>query len=186
MRLYAKCITISKWARPAVIQSARIPYRAEEIVSGSKVAVRGATLDDAIHIVRFQLSMALETEGKVLDEALLGAGVRSVFDSPDRGFYIVAEVDGGVVGSLLITYEWSDWRNSTFWWIQSVFVDASHRRQGVYTAMHSHVIERAQSRGDVCGVRLYVERTNLIAQQTYRRLGMDQSHYDLYEIDFVL
>ena len=144
--------------------------------------IRPAIPGDAPAIVRFQQNMALETEDKPLDADLVTAGVAAVFDDPLKGFYIVAEIDGAAVGSLLITYEWSDWRNSTFWWIQSVYVDADHRRRGVYTAMHRHVLERARANG--CGVRLYVERTNLAAQATYKKLGMDHSHYDLYETDF--
>ena len=152
----------------------------------SGISVRRAEPRDADHIVRFQQSMAMETEGKTLDESLIGAGVEAVFSDSEKGFYLVAEVSGEVVGSLLITYEWSDWRNATFWWIQSVFVDAEHRRRGVYTAMHDYVMREAESSEDICGVRLYVERSNHIAQQTYKSLGMDHSHYDLYEIDFVL
>ena len=151
-----------------------------------QISVRRAEPGDAADIVGFQQSMALETEGKTLDESLINAGVDAVFADPDKGFYLVAEISGTVVGSLLITYEWSDWRNATFWWIQSVFVDADHRRRGVYTAMHDHVLRQAREDDDICGVRLYVERSNHIAQQTYKRLGMDHSHYDLYEIDFVL
>ena len=146
--------------------------------------IREATPDDAPRIVEFQQAMALETEGRTLDESRVVPGVDAVFASPDKGFYIVAEIDGAVVGSLLITYEWSDWRNATFLWIQSVFVDADHRRRGVYTAMHNHVLALAESDDAYCGVRLYVERTNTVAQQTYKSLGMDHSHYDLYEIDF--
>ena len=151
----------------------------------SSPTVREAIPDDAPRIVEFQQAMALETEGKTLDESLVTPGVAAVFASPDKGFYIVAEIDGVVVGSLLITYEWSDWRNATFLWIQSVFVDAGHRRQGVYTAMHNHVLALAESDEGLCGVRLYVERTNTGAQQTYKTLGMDHSHYDMYEIDFL-
>ncbi len=151
------------------------------------ITVRRATRDDAPHIVRFQQSMALETEGKTLDESTLGAGVTAVIDDPRKGFYLVAERDGEIAGSLMITYEWSDWRNADFWWIQSVYVDARHRRAGVYSAMHDHVMGLARELngdGGVCGVRLYVERENAIAQAVYRRLGMSASHYDLYEIDF--
>ena len=151
----------------------------------STPTIREASPNDATRIVDFQQAMALETEGKTLDQSRITAGVDAVLNSPDKGFYIVAEIDGTVVGSLLITYEWSDWRNATFLWIQSVFVDAGHRRQGVYTAMHNHVINMAESNSGICGVRLYVERTNVGAQQTYKSLGMDHSHYDLYEIDFV-
>lgn len=150
------------------------------------INVRRAERRDAAHIVGFQQSMALETEGKALGESLISAGVDAVFADPDKGFYLVAETGGAVVGSLMITYEWSDWRNATFWWIQSVFVDADYRRRGVYTAMHDHVLTQARESDDICGVRLYVERSNHVAQQTYKSLGMAHSHYDLYEIDFVV
>ena len=150
------------------------------------ITVREATRKDTESIVRFQEGMALETEGKALDEALLRNGITAIFDSSQKGFYLVAEVDSVVVGSLLITYEWSDWRNATFWWIQSVFVDANWRRKGVYRTMHDYVVNVAKSRKDICGIRLYVERTNTIAQQTYKDLGMTHSHYDLYETDIVL
>ena len=151
-----------------------------------KITIREATLEDTESIVRFQEGMALETEGKVLDEALLRDGITAIFDSTQKGFYIVAEVGSVVVGSLLITYEWSDWRNATFWWIQSVFVDANWRRKGVYRSMYEYVVNVAKSRKDICGIRLYVERTNTIAQETYKDLGMTHSHYDLYETDIVL
>ncbi|PZC50249.1 MAG: N-acetyltransferase, GNAT superfamily (includes histone acetyltransferase HPA2) [Chloroflexi bacterium] len=150
------------------------------------ITVREATREDTESIVRFQQGMAVETEGKVLDEALLRDGITEIFDSTQKGFYLVAEVNNVVVGSLLITYEWSDWRNATFWWIQSVFVDANWRRKGVYRSMHDYVVNVAKSRKDICGIRLYVERTNTIAQQTYKDLGMSHSHYDLYETDIVL
>ena len=153
------------------------------------LCVRKATLADVERIAAFQQAMALETEGKTLDGATLRQGVAAVFDGPQKGFYLVAVADTGddgatqVVASLLITYEWSDWRNATFWWIQSVYVDAGWRRRGVYRAMYDHVLGMAGSRGDVCGIRLYVERTNAIAQRTYDNLGMRKSHYDLYETD---
>ncbi len=156
----------------------------------SDLRVRKATLADAESIAAFQQAMALETEGKKLDATTLRQGVAGVFDGPQKGFYVVAVVDAGdgdtagVVASLLITYEWSDWRNATFWWIQSVYVDPGWRRQGVYRAMYHHVLSLADTRGDVCGVRLYVERTNAVAQKTYDSLGMHKSHYDLYEMDF--
>ncbi len=130
--------------------------------------------------------MARETEGKTLDETLLRKGVESVFQSSDKGLYLIAEAEGVAVGGLLITYEWSDWRNATFWWIQSVYVDSNWRRKGVYRALHDHVLEAARATDGVCGVRLYVDRDNHGAQQTYQSLGMTKSHYDMYEVDFVL
>ncbi len=148
------------------------------------IQVRNATRADVPRLCEFQQNMALETEGKSLDVDVLAAGTGAVFDSPQKGFYIVAEAAGEVAGSLLVTYEWSDWRAATFLWIQSVYVDAAWRRRGVYRALHNHVVEMAEARDDVCGVRLYVERENTVAQQTYDSLGMTRSHYDMFEIDF--
>ena len=110
----------------------------------------------------------------------------AVFQSPDKGYYLVAEYQGRVVAGLLITYEWSDWRNATFLWVQSVYVDHQYRRKGVYKALHNHLYQMARKRKDICGIRLYVDRNNTAAQQTYASLGMTKSHYDMYEIDFVL
>ena len=155
-------------------------------MNAGDVTVRQATPEDADALVTFALALAKESEGKELDPDLVRAGVAAVFESTDKGFYIVAEVEDRSVGGLLVTYEWSDWRNATFWWIQSVYVDQGSRRRGVYRAMHDHIFSEARSREDVCGVRLYVERSNLVAQQTYVSLGMAKSHYDLYEVDFVL
>ncbi len=156
--------------------------------TNTKVRVRTATSADTERIAAFQQAMALETEGKMLDATTLRQGVAGVFEAPEKGFYLVAVADteGGsapIVASLLITHEWSDWRNATFWWIQSVYVDAGWRRKGVYRAMYDHVSRLARARGDICGIRLYVERANAIAQQTYESLGMHKSHYDLYEVD---
>ncbi len=152
----------------------------------SDIIVREATPSDIDALVDFQQSMAQETEGKSLDPDLLLEGVSSVFLSPSRGFYLVAEVEGRVAASLLITYEWSDWRNATFWWIQSVYVGTRLRRRGVFKAMHNYVCDLASSRDDICGIRLYVDRNNLVAQQAYASVGMSKSHYDMFEIDFAL
>ena len=149
-----------------------------------QIRVREATRDDLETLGDYQFAMATETEGQTLDRGVLRDGIASMFSSQDKGFYLVAEADGQVVGGLGITYEWSDWRNSVYWWIQSVYVDSQWRRKGVYTAMHSRVLEMARSRGDVCGIRLYVERTNLPAKKTYEYLGMALSHYDMFEVDF--
>ncbi len=149
-----------------------------------KITVRNATPGDTASLVAFQQAMAKETEGKTLHLEPLRRGINAVFRSPDKGLYLVAEAEGMVIGGLLITYEWSDWRNGTFWWIQSVYVDPQWRRKGAYRAMHNYVCEVAGERGDVCGIRLYVERSNSVAQQTYFNLGMAKSHYDMYEMSF--
>lgn len=156
------------------------------------ISVREATRGDIERIAEFQQAMALETEDRTLDPSTIRQGITAVFDDPRKGFYIVAVADDGgagdgnaaeVVGSLLITYEWSDWSNATHWWIQSVYVDAAWRRMGVYRAMYERILSMTENRSDVCSIRLYVERANMVAQQTYRSLGMSRSHYDMYEID---
>lgn len=160
----------------------------------NEIRIREATTSDIDRIAGFQQALAQESEGKTLNPGLLLQGIQEIFQAQGKGFYLVAEsgvaesgnADNQVVGSLLITYEWSDWRNATFWWIQSVYVDSQWRRRGVYRALHNYVLGIARARDDICGIRLYVERNNTVAQQTYADLGMSQSHYDLYEIDFVL
>ena len=152
----------------------------------ARITVRESTPDDLESLMDFQRAMAQETEGKTLDPDLLRRGVNAVLRSQDKGFYLLAEVEGRIVGGLLITYEWSDWRNATFWWIQSVYVDANWRRKGVYRTLHGYVYDMVRSRDEICGIRLYVERNNRVAQQTYDSLGMSRSHYDMYEIDFAL
>jgi GNAT superfamily N-acetyltransferase len=156
------------------------------------LTIRPARTADLDSLVTFSAAMALETEGRKLDLERLRRGTAAVLDSPARGFYLVAEVPADarrpaqVVGQLLITYEWSDWRNATFWWIQSVYVDPSHRRRGVYRRMHESVIEQARARGGICGVRLYVERENKTAHATYLEVGLNKAPYDVYEDDFIL
>jgi len=143
---------------------------------------RPATIDDADTIARFNQAMAHETEGKSLDLATLTAGVRCVFTEPGHGRYLVATTDAGrVVACLLITYEWSDWRNGQVWWVQSVYVDPEHRRRGVFKRLYRAVQELGQSTGGVCGYRLYVDQHNHHAQQTYQRLGMTPTTYLVYE-----
>ena len=148
-----------------------------------ELGVRQATWEDLDSLVAFNTAMARETEGKTLDLARLRAGVQAVLGDPGRGFYLVAEMAGQMVGQLLVTAEWSDWRNAYFWWLQSVYVAPDYRRQGVYRALHDYIRAEAQRRGDLCGLRLYVERNNRVAQQVYDNLGMARSHYDLYESD---
>ena len=145
--------------------------------------MRRATRGDLEALVAFNAAMARETEGKALDLGRLRAGAEAVLGDARRGFYLVAETAGQVVGQLLVTAEWSDWRNAYFWWVQSVYVSPDYRRRGVYRALDSHIRAEARRRGDICGVRLYVERANRVARQAYTSLGMTRSRYDLYEID---
>ena len=150
--------------------------------------IRAATSSDVATLVEFNAAMAAETEHKELDRVVLVRGVRAVLADPAKGRYLVA-VRGEperIVGCLLVTYEWSDWRNRTFWWIQSVYVSPAERRSGVFGALYRHLLEVARASGDVCGLRLYVERENERAQATYRSLGMDPSAYRMFEVDFVL
>lgn len=151
-----------------------------------RVKVRSATHADLEALLRFSAAMAKETEGRTLDEARLRQGIRAVLDSPERGRYLVAEAGTTVVGQMLITFEWSDWRNGVFWWIQSVYVDPEARRRGVYRSLHAQVLREARASREVCGVRLYVEKENAAAQATYARLGMSPTAYQVFEQDFVL
>ncbi len=149
-----------------------------------EIIVRVAEISDQATLVAFNRAMAQETEDKPLDLELLASGIGRLLEHPEHGRYYVAQSDGTVVGALMITTEWSDWRNGLFWWIQSVYVLPEHRRHGVYRALHSEVRELARAEPDVCGLRLYVERENQIAQHTYRRLGMDETVYRIYEETF--
>ncbi len=146
--------------------------------------IRPAQASDVVALTRFNMTMALETENKQLDEKTVTAGVQSLIENPAAWFYVLAEQDGEVIAGLMVTYEWSDWRNRCFWWIQSVYVLPSHRRQGVFTRLYNSVKSMAESRDDICGLRLYVEQNNAIAQATYKRLGMDETHYDMYDVEF--
>lgn len=154
------------------------------------INIRRADERDIDALVEFNRAMARETESKELDAEVLRAGVRGLMNEPRYGFYLVAErklsAVGGeataeVVGSLMVTYEWSDWRNGLFWWVQSVYVSPSLRRRGVYRRLYQHVKELAAADACVRGFRLYVERENGVAQRTYEQLGMEETHYKLYE-----
>lgn len=143
--------------------------------------IRPATTDDLDVLARFNEAMAKETENKTLDPDTIRNGIQTMLNEQRQGFYRVAERDDRVVGSLMITTEWSDWRNATFWWIQSVYVRPDARRTGVYTALHRHVQKEAANKEEVCGLRLYVERGNTSARDTYEHLGMTETSYRMYE-----
>jgi len=148
----------------------------------SNVTIRPATREDIAFLVHGNASMALETEDKHLDRALLTRGVEAVFAEPRRGFYLIAELDGQRAGCLLITYEWSDWRNGWFWWIQSVYVHERARRSGVFRSLYRAIEAQAAADPTVIGLRLYFERDNTRAQATYRALGMSDTAYGMMEV----
>jgi len=144
------------------------------------ITIRKATPDDSGVIIDFQQKMAWETEEMSLVPEIINKGVTAVFADPTRGQYWVAEVEGKVIASLLITYEWSDWRNSNVWWFQSVYVLSDFRRTGIFRSMYLHIKNEADKQG-VAGLRLYVETNNSRAQKTYEALGMKSGHYTMYE-----
>lgn len=149
-----------------------------------RTIARPARTDEAGLLVDFNRAMAEESEDKGLDTATLQRGVEYLLDHPADGFYLIAERNGEVAGSLMVTYEWSDWRNGRFWWIQSVYVLPAHRRRGVYRVLHDKVRDMARADAEACGLRLYVERDNDGAMATYRALGMHETHYRMYEEEF--
>jgi GNAT superfamily N-acetyltransferase len=144
------------------------------------ITIRKARTEDTNAIIDFQQKMAWETEQMTLVPEIISKGVNAVFENSTRGQYWVAEENGNVVASLLITYEWSDWRNANVWWFQSVYVLPDYRRTGIFRSMYSHIKKEADRQG-VAGLRLYVETNNSRAQKTYEALGMISEHYTMYE-----
>ncbi len=145
------------------------------------ISVRKAGPEDIDFILDSNQSMARETEDVGLHPPTLRKGIKYLMQHANEGLYLIAEHEGHAAGTLMITFEWSDWRNGRFWWIQSVYVPQAFRRLGVYRAMHEAVRAMAKQDPQVCGLRLYVERENHIAQQTYQHIGMTQTHYRLFE-----
>lgn len=143
--------------------------------------IRRASAEEAQYIIDFQIDMASETEEVVLDRAIITPGVQAVFDDESKGWYYVAEVNGQIAGSLLITFEWSDWRNAMILWIQSVFVSKDFRGKGVYRALYEHIQAMVNASDQYAGIRLYVDKTNTDALKVYRKLGMDSEHYGMCE-----
>jgi ribosomal protein S18 acetylase RimI-like enzyme len=144
------------------------------------ITIRKATPEDAEAIIYFQLNMAWETEMMRLVPEVVTKGVHAVFEDSSRGQYYVAENDSNRIASLLVTYEWSDWRNCSVWWLQSVYVVPEFRRRGVFRKMYDYVKHLAVEQ-NIAGLRLYVETKNSIAQKTYEALGMSSEHYSFYE-----
>jgi ribosomal protein S18 acetylase RimI-like enzyme len=147
-------------------------------------SIRPATPDDVETLARWAEAMALETEDKTLDAATIRAGIGAGVADAAKARYLVAEHDGSPVGTLMLTTEWSDWRNAWWWWIQSVYIAPEARRSGVFRALYAHVEHEARNTPGVCGLRLYVENENTRAQATYAALGMDDAHYRVFEAEF--
>ena len=146
------------------------------------IHIRRAKVTDIDTIVDFNAAMGRETENVILPRQRLKSGVTAIFEDSTKGFYIMAECDGKVVGQIMINYEWSDWRNATFWWVQSVYVLPGYRRAGGFRSLFEHIKHMAENASNVCGFRLYVEKNNHLAKQAYEGLGMEESHYELYEM----
>ena len=149
----------------------------------TELNIRQAGVEDGETIARFNAAMALESEGVSLDRATLRAGVDAALTDEAKAFYLLAEAGAEPVGQLMVTTEWSDWRNGWIWWIQSVYVKPEARRQGVYRRLYQRLTDLANARDDIRGMRLYVMRENWTAKRTYEALGMSHSHYDLYETE---
>jgi len=153
----------------------------EETQNPNEFRVRNARGSDGLIIADYNNRMAEETEGKTLAPEVIGPGVQALLDDEHKGRYWVAESGVDVIGQLMVTYEWSDWRNGTIWWIQSVYIHPDWRRKGVFTALYHHVESLAASQPGVIGLRLYVEENNQRAQQTYEALGMTRPKYLVME-----
>ena len=147
----------------------------------SDILFRDATRADVPAIIDFQLAMARETEELELDRDILTRGVNALFDNPTLGRYYIADHEGRAAGSLMITYEWSDWRNGMVWWIQSVYVSPEFRRRGIYAGLYAHVKAIVLPDASIRGIRLYVDNRNVSAQEVYSRLGMEGEHYRVFE-----
>lgn len=148
--------------------------------------IRDAKPDDARFLSKNNEYMAMETENRHLDPDIVARGVSILLNNPGRGRYLIAEYEGKPIGQCMITYEWSDWRCGDFWWIQSVYIEPEFRRKGVFTAMYSHIMNMADKSDLVAGVRLYVEKENIPAQQTYLKLGLNHAPYTMFESDFCM
>jgi len=154
------------------------------VQQSGKVTIRPARKDDAPVICKNNRATAQETEGCILDPIVAWKGVIELFDKPSRGFYVVAELEGRVIGQCMITYEWSDWRCGNFWWIQSVYVLPEYRKMGIFTQIFREIYKRAREKSQVAGLRLYVERDNTTAMKAYSSLGMHEARYVLFEHEF--
>ena len=145
------------------------------------IHIRRAKYTEVEQIAKYQVLMADESEGMQLDYHTVLRGVRAVFDDPKKGFYLVAQFTGQMVGCLLVTLEWSDWRAQMLYWIQSLYVEPAYRRKGIFKSMYTFLKEEIAEKGDIAGIRLYVDLGNTGAIETYKALGMNGEHYQLFE-----
>ena len=147
--------------------------------------IRPANHSDLSYIVDFNSYLCEETEGKSLDRTILESGVAALLADPEKGRYFLAESRSGErIGQIMITYEWSDWRNGLFWWLQSVYVTAEYRKRGVFSSLLKEVSKLAEADSEVCGIRLYVDKGNAPAQATYQARGFEHANYELMEVVF--
>jgi len=145
------------------------------------ITVREARVDDSTCIIDFQQKMAMETENVILDPTALSKGLKRLLEDPSKGKYYIAEDDGEVVGCLMTTFEWSEWRCGNVLWIQSVYIKPSHRSKGVFKKLYEHIQCMVTPESEYRGIRLYVDKTNMAAQKVYEKLGMNGEHYQVYE-----
>lgn len=145
------------------------------------ITIRKAAVADIPSLVAFQQKLAQETENVTLDSAILHKGMQAMFDDPSKGFYNVVEDNGVVIGCHMITYEWSDWRNGLVWWLQSVYVIESYRKQGIFKLMYENIVRIIQNDPSLIGLRLYVDKSNARAMKVYESMGMNGEHYTVYE-----
>ena len=146
--------------------------------------IRQAISADVETIADFNIALCQETEKRDLDRAIVVKGVRRFVSEPARGRYFVALIGGEVVGQTAHTFEWSDWRNGEIWWIQSVYVHPLHRGCGVFRALFTHIKELGEADAECCGIRLYMERENAAARDSYLRLGFSETGYEVFELLF--
>lgn len=152
-------------------------------MESNNIEIRKARIEDLETIVRFNYNLAYETEDKKLNEEILTEGVKALIEDSSKGQYYVYVIDGRVVGQIMHTYEWSDWRNGVFLWVQSVYVDKEYRRRGIFKELYNFVKLICDNDRNICGIRLYVEKENKSAKSTYKSLGMSECNYHMYEYE---
>lgn len=150
----------------------------------TETIIRFATIEDLNTLIEFNYKLAAETENKLLNRDVLTNGVLNLLKDKNKGFYLVTEINKKVIAQTMITYEWSDWRNGNFWWIQSVYVLPEFRKHGIFKLLFEYIKNMAINEDNVCGLRLYVDKENEIAINVYKKLNMKQSNYLFYELEF--